>query len=82
VDAAWRKYEAASVTAAILNRGVLDVSERNLAVIRQAYNLGQLRLLDILNEQRRLLETELSYIDTEPNRLTAARNLNAPQEES
>ena len=40
-------------------------SARNLSVIRQAYNLGQLRLLDVLNEQRRLLETELTYIDAE-----------------
>ena len=28
-------------------------------------NLGQLRLLDVLNEQRRLLETQLGYIDAE-----------------
>jgi cobalt-zinc-cadmium efflux system outer membrane protein len=48
-----------------LNRGVLAESEKNLSVIRQAYNLGQLRLLDVLNEQRRLLETQLSYIDSE-----------------
>jgi cobalt-zinc-cadmium efflux system outer membrane protein len=48
-----------------LNRGVLDESEKNLSVIRQAYDLGQLRLLDVLNEQRRLLETQLSYIDAQ-----------------
>ena len=33
--------------------------------MRQAYNLGELRLLDILNGQRRLLDTELSYIDAQ-----------------
>ena len=65
VEAAWRRYQAARNTVAILNRGVLDESEKNLSVIRQAYNLGQLRLLDVLNEQRRLLETQLSYIDSE-----------------
>jgi cobalt-zinc-cadmium efflux system outer membrane protein len=65
VEAAWRRYQAARSTVAILNRGVLDESEKNLSVIRQAYNLGQLRLLDVLNEQRRLLETQLSYIDSE-----------------
>ena len=39
--------------------------EKNLNVMRQAYNLGELRLIDILNEQRRLLDTELSYIDAQ-----------------
>ena len=65
VDAAWRRYQAAQRSVEILNRGVLEESERNLTVIRQAYNLGQLRLLDVLNEQRRLLETELTYVDAE-----------------
>ena len=65
VDAAWQRYQAARNTVAILNRGVLDESERNLSVIWQAYNLGQLRLIDVLSEQRRLLETQLSYIDAE-----------------
>jgi cobalt-zinc-cadmium efflux system outer membrane protein len=65
VESAWQRYEAARNAVAIFNRGVLDESERNLSVIRQAYNLGQLRLLDVLNEQRRLLETQLTYIDAE-----------------
>jgi cobalt-zinc-cadmium efflux system outer membrane protein len=72
VDAAWQRYQAARNTVAILNRGVLDESEKNLSVIRQAYDLGQLRLLDVLNEQRRLLETQLSYIDAQAE---LARNL-------
>jgi len=42
---------------------VLGQSNKNLAVIREAYHLGQLRLLDVLTEQRRLTDTELSYLD-------------------
>lgn len=64
-EAAWRRYQAAKAAVGILNSGVLEESRQNLSVIRQAYNLGQLRLLDVLNEQRRLLETELSFIDAE-----------------
>lgn len=64
-EAAWRKYQSAKSAVRILSSGVVDESRRNLAVIRQAYNLGQLRLLDVLNEQRRLLDTELSFIDAE-----------------
>lgn len=44
---------------------MLQQSEKNLSVIRQAYQLGQLRLLDVLAEQRRLIETQLNYIDTQ-----------------
>lgn len=65
IDAAWQHYQASQKALEILNRGVVDESEKNLSVIRQAYDLGQLRLLDVLNEQRRLLETQLSYIDAE-----------------
>lgn len=65
VEAAWARHQAAMQALAILNRGVLNESRQNLSVIRQAYNLGQLRLLDVLNEQRRLLETELNVIDAE-----------------
>jgi len=34
-------------------------------VIREAYKLGQLRLLDVLNEQRRLVDTQMAYIDAQ-----------------
>jgi cobalt-zinc-cadmium efflux system outer membrane protein len=64
-EAVWRRYQAAKNAVGILSRGVLEESRRNLSVIRQAYELGQLRLLDVLNEQRRLLETELGFIDAE-----------------
>ena len=65
VAVALRRYEAVSRALSVLDRGVLPQSEKNLQVIRQAYQLGQLRLLDVLAEQRRLLETQLNYIDTQ-----------------
>lgn len=63
VEAAYSRWSAAKNTLAILNDGVVRQSEENLTVVRQAYQLGQLRLLDVLNEQRRLVDTELAYID-------------------
>ncbi len=65
VEAAFRHQAAARQALEILNRGVLTQSEQNLAVIREAYSLGQLRVLDVLNEQRRLIETQLAYVDAE-----------------
>lgn len=65
VEAAYQRWRAAQSAADVFTKDVIDQSEKNLAVMRQAYNLGELRLLDILNEQRRLLDTELSYIDAQ-----------------
>jgi outer membrane protein, heavy metal efflux system len=75
VETAWRRYQASAEAVAILNLGVLAESEKNLSVIRQAYNLGQLRLLDVLNEQRRLLETEMTYIDAQAELLRSRAEL-------
>lgn len=63
VEAAYSRWSAARNTLAVFNDGVVRQSEENLSVVRQAYQLGQLRLLDVLNEQRRLVDTELAYID-------------------
>ena len=65
VEAAYQRWRAAREAVAIFTSGVIEQSEKNLAVMRQAYNLGELRLIDILNEQRHLLDTELSYIDAQ-----------------
>lgn len=65
VEAALRRWEASQGAVEILNRGVIGQSEKNLAVVRQAYSLGQLRILDVLNEQRRLIETQLAYLDAQ-----------------
>ena len=63
VQAAYRRLKSAKATLAIFERGVVGQSAKNLQTIRQAYLIGQLRLLDVLNEQRRLVEIEISYID-------------------
>ena len=65
VEAAYEHWQAAREATAVFSQGVIAQSEKNLTVMRQAYNLGELRLIDILNEQRRLLDTELSYIDAQ-----------------
>ena len=65
VEAAWQHWDAAAQSLKILDSGVLRQSEKNIDVVRQAYALGQLRLLDVLNEQRRLIDTEMNYIDAE-----------------
>ena len=65
VEAAYERWRRASESLQMLQSGVLDPSTSNLSVIREAYKLGQLRLLDVLNEQRRLVDTQLAYIDAQ-----------------
>jgi cobalt-zinc-cadmium efflux system outer membrane protein len=74
VAAAYQRWVAARQTVALF-RTVMEQSEKNLGVMRQAYELGQLRLLDVLNEQRRLIDTELSYIDAQTELAEAAADL-------
>jgi len=65
VESAYQKWKAAKESIDLLRSGVVDPSTSNLQVIREAYKLGQLRLLDVLNEQRRLVDTELAFIDAQ-----------------
>ncbi len=63
IEAAWQRVESTRLALASLTQRTLPLAEKNLEVIRQAYQLGQLRMLDVLNEQRRVLDTQLAAID-------------------
>lgn len=65
VESAYQRWTAANESIDLLRSGVVDPSTSNLQVIREAYKLGQLRLLDVLNEQRRLVDTEIAFIDAQ-----------------
>jgi len=64
VENAYQRFETAEQALHLLT-GVIDQSQANLKIIRAAYNLGQLRALDVLNEQRRLVDTTFLYIDAQ-----------------
>jgi cobalt-zinc-cadmium efflux system outer membrane protein len=63
VAAAYERWAAALRNRDLMSNQILSQSQANLSVIREAYQLGQLRLLDVLNEQRRLFDTELAVLD-------------------
>ena len=63
VEGAYQRWRTATDSVETLKSGVIDPSSSNLSVIREAYKVGQLRLLDVLNEQRRLVDTQMEYID-------------------
>ncbi len=63
VEAAYQRLNTATDSLKTLKSGVLDPSANNLSIIQEAYKLGQLRMLDVLNEQRRLVDAQIAYID-------------------
>ncbi|QEE30482.1 TolC family protein [Terriglobus albidus] len=65
VEAAFRRLEAAQASLKTLDTDVVPGSEKNLEVIREAYRLGQLRLLDVINEQRQVVDNRVAYIDAQ-----------------
>jgi cobalt-zinc-cadmium efflux system outer membrane protein len=77
VEAAYHRWQAALAVIEILNREVIQLSDRNLTVLRAAYGLGQLRMLDVLSEQRRLIDTQLAVADAQSEVLEALAELEA-----
>lgn len=63
VLAALSRLTAASRALELFSTGVIGQSQENLRVVRGAYDLGELRLLDVINEQRRLIETQRAYTE-------------------
>ena len=61
VLAAVNRYQAARRALSVFEKGVVPQSQENLRIVRGAYELGELRMLDVINEQRRLLETQRAY---------------------
>lgn len=63
VTAAFTRFEAAKHALDILDKNVLGRAQENVQIIRAAYNAGELRLFDVLNEQRRLTDTQRAYTE-------------------
>lgn len=63
VEAAFSRYETARRALGAFNRGVIIESLDNLKMVRAAYQFGELRILDVLNEQRRFMETQGAWTD-------------------
>lgn len=82
VLAALSRGRAAAEALAVFDRRVIGQAQENLRVIRGAYELGELRLLDVINEQRRLLDTQRAHTDLLRGSYLAAveveRAINAP----
>lgn len=65
VATAYTRYEHATRAMEIYRVGVRDQTAANLEVVSKTYELGAKTLLDYLDEQRRFIEVELAYLDTQ-----------------
>jgi outer membrane protein, heavy metal efflux system len=63
VAAAFTQHEAARRSLDTYGRGVRDVARQNLDMVRQSHGLGRISLLDVIAEQRRLIEVENGYTE-------------------
>ncbi|MGH9673301.1 MAG: TolC family protein [Bryobacteraceae bacterium] len=63
VAAAFLARDKASAGLEIYRHGVRDQAQQNLAVIRRVYELGRSQLLDVIAEQRRLIDVEMGYTE-------------------
>jgi cobalt-zinc-cadmium efflux system outer membrane protein len=63
VEDAYNRYSAVRDAAELLSRDVIKPASDNVATVRAAYELGELRLLDVVAEQRRLIDTEKTYTE-------------------
>ncbi|HEU0119814.1 MAG TPA: TolC family protein [Bryobacteraceae bacterium] len=61
VRRALLEWQSSRESARRLSANVLGQTRENLKTIQASYELGELRLLDVLQEQRRLLELEREY---------------------
>lgn len=63
ITSAFGRFEAARRSLAIFDQSILARAEQNVGIIRAAYTAGELRLFDVLNEQRRLIDTQRAYTE-------------------
>jgi cobalt-zinc-cadmium efflux system outer membrane protein len=63
VQSAYARHEAARAAVSIFEQGVIARSNDNIRVIRAAYELGQFTITDLINEQRRLVDSQRDFTE-------------------
>ena len=61
IAAAYTRYEGAQRVLKIYDTDLLAAAQNNLRVVRGSFDLGHVRLTEVLNEQRRLIDLQMTY---------------------
>jgi outer membrane protein, heavy metal efflux system len=77
VESAYVRYEAARAAVATFEQGVIARSNDNIRIVRAAYELGQFSITDLLNEQRRLVDSQRDFTETLTEQYRALADLQA-----
>lgn len=75
--AGYARLEAARAAVSSFESGVLARSNDNIRVIRAAYDLGEYRVTDLINEQRRLVESNREFTEALAEQYRALADLQA-----
>ncbi|MGI8494518.1 MAG: TolC family protein, partial [Pyrinomonadaceae bacterium] len=73
---AYQRYEAASRAVAILENAALPRSTQNVETFRKVYELGEIKITDLIAEQRRLLDATRDLTEALTERYRALSDLN------
>jgi cobalt-zinc-cadmium efflux system outer membrane protein len=61
ITAAYTRYQGATRVLKTYNNELLAASQNNLRIVRGSYDLGYVRLTEVLSEQRRLVDVQMNY---------------------
>jgi len=75
VTAAFQRLHAAQRALSILETAVLPRANENIKTLRAVYELGEIKITDLIAEQRRLLEANRDLTETLTERLRAQADL-------
>ncbi len=74
--AAYQRLEAATRAVSILENAAIPRSMKNVEIFRQVYEIGEIKITDLIAEQRRLLDTTRDLTDALTARYRAQIDLN------
>lgn len=74
---AFQRYESARIQVEQYARkdGILENTERSLALVRKGYEVDEFSVLDLLSSQRRYFQTHLTYLEAQQELWTSATEI-------
>ncbi|MGI9107789.1 MAG: TolC family protein [Pyrinomonadaceae bacterium] len=75
VALSFRRYRAAAETLVLYSMQIIPRAEENFRSVRAAYNLGEFSVFDVVQEQRRFIESETGYNEALRDYYTALAEL-------
>ena len=63
IRGAYGRYVAAQQAVEVFSKTVIQPSQESVSVLRASYSAGEVRLFDVLAEQRRLIDTQKAYTE-------------------